>query len=234
MMGTLYGLGVGPGDPELLTVKAARLIRECAVVAVPDSGTGEQVALDIARVYIGDKPVLRCPFPMTRDEEALRTAREQSADQICRELEGGNSVAFLTLGDPTVYSTYIYLHRLVMERGFPAEIVPGVPSFCAAAAALNRPLCEAGQPLHIIPASYPGAEEALALDGVKVLMKSGKSLDLMLRLLEERGLLENSALAERVGMPQERLIPDLKSLDMGRESPGYLSLVIVGEKSNAD
>lgn len=230
MSGILYGVGVGPGDPELLTLKAARIIRECDVVAVPDSGSGEQVALDIAREQVGCKPVLRCPMPMTRDREELRLGREESAGMICGCLEKGETVAFLTLGDPTVYSTYLYLHRLVEEKGYEAHMVAGVPSFCAAAAALDMPLCEAGQPLHILPASYAGAEEALGLDGVKVLMKSGRSIGRLVELLGEKGLAGQSAMAERVGLPGERLTPDLAKLEGGQLSAGYFSIVIVKEK----
>lgn len=226
MRGTLYGVGVGPGDPELLTLKAARVIRECHVVAVPDSGTGEQVALEIARDAVGDKPVLCCPLPMTRDEAELRRRREESADLLCARLEAGEDVAFLTIGDPTVYSTYAYLHSLVESRGYNVKMIAGVPSFCAAAAALGMPLCEAGEPLHVLPASYAGAEEALDLPGSKVLMKSGKKQGELLALLEKKGRLEHSALAERVGMKEERLVrrltPDTPS--------GYLSLVIVKEE----
>lgn len=228
MKGTLYGVGVGPGDPELLTLKAARIIARCDVVGVPDSGTGETVALDIAREQVGDKPVICFDLPMTRDEEALAQARAAVADRLCDLLEEGKTVAFLTLGDPTVYSTYLYLHQQVAARGYPAEIVPGVPSFCAAAAALGIPLCEAEQPLHILPASYPGAPEALELPGVKVLMKSGRQLPALRELLEEKDLLACCAMAERVGMAQQRLYPDL------REAPGdsgYLSVVIVKEKA---
>lgn len=223
MYGTLYGLGVGPGDPELLTLKAARIIRECGVVAVPDSGTGEQVALDIARELVGDKPVLTLALPMTRDAGELARRRQEAADQLCEQLEKGVDVAFLTLGDPTVYSTYSYIHKLVAARSYPVQMIPGVPSFCAAAAALGQPLCEAGQPLHILPASYKGAEEALDLDGVKVLMKSGKKLAELLPILEQKGLLVNASMAERVGMEAQRLVPNLTA----DEQSGYFSVVIV-------
>lgn len=227
LKGKLYGIGVGPGDPELLTLKGARLIRECGVIAVPDSGTGEQVALDIAREQVGDKPVIYCAMPMTRDKAALARSREAAADQLCDQLEAGRDVAFLTIGDPTVYSTYLYLHRMVAQRGYAVEMVAGVPSFCAAAAALGVPLCETGQPLHVLPASYPGTDEALGLDGVKVLMKSGKKLTELLRELDRRGQLQSAVLAERVGMQQQRLVHDLTKME---GEPGYLSVVILKEK----
>lgn len=221
MKGQLYGVGVGPGDPELLTLKAVKTIQNAAVIAVPDSGTGEQVALDIACEHIGDKPVLRLPLPMTRDANVLASCRESAVDAIAQYLDDGQDVAFLTLGDSTIYATYSYIHRLVQARGYRAQMIVGVPSFCAAAAALNIPLCEGGQPLHILPASYEHGDEPF--DGVTVFMKSGKKLGALLNRLDEKGLLPNASLAERVGMPNQRLVHTLTS---DYES-GYFSVVIV-------
>lgn len=229
MNGVLYGVGVGPGDPELLTLKAVRLLQQCDVVAVPDSASGELAALEIAREHIGQTPVLHCPLPMTRDPQELMHSWRQSADRLCQELQAGKTVVFLTLGDPSVYSTYLYLHRLVTARGYRAEMVPGVPSFCAAAAALGQPLCEGGEPLHILPASYAGVEEALALDGTKVLMKSGRSMPKLLATLRQKGMLAQAALVERCGMPGQRLVADLAQAQPDTP-PGYFSTVIVKER----
>ena len=224
MAGVLYGIGVGAGDPELLTLKAARIIRECDIVAVPDAGAGESVALEIARAHVQNKPVLRCKLPMTRDEESLAQSRAEAANLLCRELDAGKDVAFLTLGDVTVYSTYLYLHKLVAARGYPTQMIAGVPSFCAAAAALGIGLCEAGQALHIFPASYANTQKALNTDGVKVFMKAGKKMNELLGEMEEQGLLEGAALAECVGMPAERLFHNLEGYD---GSAGYFSTVIL-------
>ena len=174
--GKLYGVGVGPGNPELLTVKAVRVIQESDVVAVPRAGAGEQAALAIAAEYIGDKPVLHCDMPMTRDRAARDASHDRAADTICALLDEGKTVAFLTLGDPSVYSTCWYVHRRVAARGYAVEMVPGVPSFCAAAAALGRALCEVDEMLHIIPASHGALDAALDLPGGKVLMKAGKAI----------------------------------------------------------
>ena len=150
--GTLYGLGVGPGDPELLTLKAVRLLREADVIAAPDKGSGEKTALTIVKDYIQGKPLLPCVTPMVRDQKVLDATHDQIADSICALLEEGKNVAFITLGDPTVYSTYMYVHRRVLERGYEAVLVPGVPSFCAAAARLGRSLTEMDLPVHIVSA----------------------------------------------------------------------------------
>ena len=227
--GILYGIGVGPGDPELLTAKAIRLLRECDVIAAPRSTDGKQTALDIAAPYIAkDKPVRLFDMPMTHDEQARNTSHDAAADALCALLDEGKNVAFLTLGDPTVYSTYWYVHKRVAGRGYPAELVPGVPSFCAAAAAMGRALCEDGEMLHIIPAAHGRAEEGLSLSGSKVLMKTGKSVLEVRELLRQRGELENAVLIERVGMDGQRLVENLNEIT---EPSGYFSIILVKEQS---
>lgn len=229
MKGILYGVGVGPGDPELLTAKAIRLLRECDVVAAPQSTGGKQTALDIASPYIDkDKPVRLFNMPMTHDKQARNASHDAAADAICALLDEGKTVVFLTLGDPTVYSTYWYVHKRVAVRGYAAELVPGVPSFCAAAAAMGRALCEDGEMLHVIPATHGKAEEGLSLSGSKVLMKTGKSVLEVRELLRQRGELGNAALIERVGMDGERLIEDLDEIE---RPSGYFSIILVKEQS---
>ena len=222
----LYGVGVGPGDPELLTAKAIRVIQECAVVAVPQSGAGDQAALTIAAEYIGDKPVLHCDMPMTRDRAARDASHDRAADEISALLDEGKDVAFLTLGDPTVYSTCWYVVKRVAARGYETELVPGVPSFCAAAAALGRALCEDGEMLHIIPASHGAVDEGLDLAGSKVLMKAGKSILEVRDKLAARGELQNAALVERCGMEGQRIVTDLSTMD---DPTGYFSIILVKE-----
>ena len=224
--GKLYGVGVGPGNPELLTVKAVRVIQESDVVAVPQAGAGEQAALAIAAEYIGDKPVLHCDMPMTRDRTARDASHDRAADAICALLDEGKTVAFLTLGDPSVYSTCWYVHRRVAARGYAVEMVPGVPSFCAAAAALGRALCEDDEMLHIIPASHGALDAALDLPGGKVLMKAGKAILEVRDRLAARGALQNAALVERCGMKGERIVSDLDTLD---DPTGYFSIILVKE-----
>jgi len=222
--GILYGVGVGPGDPELLTLKAVRVMHECTVIAAPDSGAGETVALRIAQEHIRGKEVLLCKLPMTKDEVELAESRRKAAGKLCGQLEQGKDVAFLTLGDPSVYATYSYLHRLVVEAGYQAVMVPGITSFCAAAATLGEPLCEGDEPLHILPAAYPALERELDTEGCKVLMKMGKSLDQTLSLLNSKGLTGNASLVERCTMPEEKVYRDIAG---SRPQAGYFSVVIV-------
>ncbi len=228
--GKLYGLGVGPGDPELMTLKAVRLIRECGVIAVPASGRETNAALEIARGAVPEiegKELLEVSMPMIRDESMLKESHDKAAEAVIAELEKGRDVAFLTLGDPSIYSTYIYVHDRVRAKGYEAEIVPGIPSFCAVAARLNEGLTEASEALHIIPASYEGLEEALALKGTRVLMKSGKSIGKVKALLQDKDDPLSVKMVERCGMQGERVFERLEDLD---EEAGYFSILIVKNK----
>ena len=226
VQGTLYGVGVGPGDRELLTLKAVRVLQAAQVIAAPDKGRGEQTALNIVAEWIGDKPVLSCPAPMTHDPKVLDEAHTRAADQICAVLDEGKDVAFITLGDPAVYSTYIYIHRKVMDRGYPVELVPGVPSFCAAAARLNTSLCQGEERLLIVPACHD-VEDTFDVHANKVYMKAGRSLESLKAGLAAHGQLERASAACNVGMDNEQIVPHLADLE---GAPGYFSVVLVREE----
>ncbi|MCR4942978.1 MAG: precorrin-2 C(20)-methyltransferase [Clostridium sp.] len=133
-------------------------------------------------------------------------------------------MAFLTLGDPCVYSTYIYIHKLIKSAGYETEIVSGVPSFCAAAARINEGLVEKSEELHIIPASYQ-IEESLDFSGTKVLMKSGKKISSVKEKIKEKNL--NAVMVENCGMENEKVYMDIDSIN---EDASYYSLIIVKEK----
>jgi precorrin-2/cobalt-factor-2 C20-methyltransferase len=227
MTGTLYGVGIGPGDPELLTLKAARVIRQCPVIVIPKSGDGERVALNIAAQSVPelhDKQLVELDMPMTRDPEKLRASHQAAADTVAGFLASGRDVAFITLGDPTIYSTYIYVHRLIRDRGYPAEIIPGVPSFCAVSAKLGDCLVEASQLLHIIPGSYGALDESLALKGTKVLMKCGKSFPQVRRKLSSLGLDGSAQMIENCGFGTQRIYNNLNEAD---DNAGYFSVIVV-------
>lgn len=227
MKGKLYGIGVGPGDPELLTIKALRLIRECSVIAVPGKNPQETVAYKIVKGIcpeIEKKELLGIHMPMTKDKAVLKKSHEEGTDRLCEELKKGQTVAFLTLGDPTIYSTYIYLHEGVKKRGYPVEIVSGIPSFCAAAAKLNMSIAMGAQQLHVIPASYQ-AEEGLELSGTKILMKAGRKLPEVKEQLKERT--EQIFMVENCGMEEEHIYRGAQQLP---ETAGYYTLVIVKDE----
>ena len=221
--GKLWGVGVGPGDPELLTVKAVRVLREADVVIVPDASSGDKVALNIAKDYLKGKQIQFVKTPMVRDKAVMDAAHEAAADTICALLDDGKQVAFLTLGDPAIYSTYMYIHQKVLRRGYAVEVVPGIPSFCAAAARLNQSLCLGREPLIIIPASHD-QNDLMDLPGNKVFMKAGRSILELQQALGEKGLLEGASMVENCSMENEHVYPHFADL---KEPSGYFSLVIV-------
>lgn len=157
MNGRFYGVGVGPGDPRLMTILAVETIRSCPVIAVPLRGSERGVAYQIARGMIDDLDAKVCVgfhVPMSKDRNVLTEAYQRAAADIIEKLREGKDVACLTLGDPTIYSSYIYLHRIVQASGFHTEIISGVPSFCAVSAKLGDSLVDRDEQLHVIPSSY--------------------------------------------------------------------------------
>ena len=190
MSGILYGVGVGPGDPELMTLKAVRLIRENDIIAVPGAEAKETVAYKIAVQAVpelAEKTLLPVYMPMTHDREEMKRNHQKGAELLESYLSRGLNVVFLTLGDPCVYSTYTYLQKLVMDDGFRTELVSGITSFCAAAARLNLPLSEWNEQLHILPAAHHSDAE-LKDGGNYVLMKSGRKMSQVKELLKNSGL----------------------------------------------
>lgn len=226
MFGKLYGVGVGPGDPELLTIKAVRIIKEADVLAVPGDEKEGSVAYKIAKQAVNDidtKKIISIHMPMTKDEIRLKESHKKGAEEIIRYLEQGKTVAFLTLGDPTIYSTYLYLHKIISERGYETEIVSGIPSFCAVAARLNQGLVEKKQQLHVIPSSYD-LKDALELSGTKVLMKAGKKMSSVIEYLKTMEC--QASMIENCGMENEKIY---RKLDDIKNDAGYYSLIIVKE-----
>lgn len=160
MTGTLYGVSVGPGNPELLTLQAVRLLRQCPVLAAPQTASGQMLALDIARRALGSeldgKTILPLQFAMSRDAAVLRASHETAASAVRPFLDAGQDVAMLNLGDVSIYATFGYLQEILQAQGYATAMAAGVPSFCAAAARLNQPLTGGmDAPLTIAP-GQPG------------------------------------------------------------------------------
>lgn len=224
--GTLYGIGVGPGDPELLTLKAARLIKECDVIAVPGEDWRSSIAWQIALravPEVEEKECIGVALPMTRDKAVLKACHERAAETVIGYLDQGKQVGFLNLGDVTLYATYLYIHRLVLERGYRAELVSGIPSFCAVAAELNTGLAESADQFHIL--SQPGQVEAgLKLPGTKVIMKMGKNIEQVKGWIRDAGM--DAMMVENCGLPGQRIC---RSVDEIPVDAGYYSLLIVKE-----
>ncbi len=233
--GKLYGIGVGPGDPELLTLKAVRVLGEADVVAIPKSKEeSDSIALSIVKgaVDLSKKETLELMFPMTKDKEVLRKSREEAAAAICERLKTGKDVACITLGDPMFYSTFSYLIPLIKGK-FPEveiEIVPGISSVMASAALTVTPLTEADERIAVIPATYESDKIRHILEtfDTVVLMKVNRVFDKVLGLIEELGLKEKAVFIERCGGENQRVVHNLDSLKS--EKLDYLSMVIVKKK----
>lgn len=233
MNGTLYGVGVGPGDPELITLKALNTIKKCDMAAVPTDGKEKSHAYRIVKqVYpaIEEKEILCLPFPMIKDRKKLEEHYEECFQAVRRRLEAGKSIAFLTIGDPAVYSTYLAIHKRMKKAGYPAEMVSGVPSFCAAAAALQTGLSEKEQEIHIIPASYQG-NNALGYPGTKIFMKTGSALRQLIEELEdwEKNHPCEIYAVSSCGMQDEICYDGIEALVKEKDRMPYLTTVIVKE-----
>ena len=230
-MGILYGIGIGPGDPDLITVKGSAILSRCGHIFVPKSKiAAESLALAIAGKHVkAGAKIHEVFFPMTEDKTELRKRWDESAEQIAAVLKTGEDAAFITLGDAMLYSTYIYCIRALRRLLPHAEIVtiPGVTSFSAAAAAAGFPIGEGKNPVTIIPTAddLDDVRSALRGKGTVILMKVGSRLGSIVELLKEADLLEESVFVSRAGMDNQRIETDLARLDTTGEA-GYLSIIL--------
>lgn len=223
MRGILYGVGVGPGDPELMTVKAVRLIRENDIIALPGARPKETAAYRIAAAAVPEleqKQLIAVRMPMTRDQEELRRCHREGARALEEYLREGRNVVFLTLGDPGVYSTFAYLQRIIEADGFQAQPISGVPSFCAAAARAGIPLALWDEPIHIYPAAHC-PEDELPAQGTCVLMKAGGRTGQIRAWMEESG--RDGVMVENCGTRDERIYVHAEEIP---DTAGYYSLII--------
>ena len=231
--GKLWGVGVGPGDSELMTLKAVRLIEQCDLVVVPDSKK-RYVALEIAKGAVPsllEKEILKVHMPMTKDKKRMEEAHLEAAKVIGDELDKGKNLVFLTLGDPTVYSTYFYVHKAVEAAGYNCEIVPGITSFCAAAAKMGVSLSEGKEGIYIMPGTYENVPKGLKVPGTKVIMKSGKSIGEIKNYLEKNEGMYSTYMIENCSMDDEKIYRNAGEIP---EDAGYFSLLIVKDREEID
>lgn len=229
-MNTLYGLGIGPGAPDLLTLRAVAILGRVPLVVGPRHRRGEDsLAARIARPHLGPSSRLEeLVFPMVRDPQVLRAAWSDAAERVLGWLEDGD-VAFLTLGDASLYSTWTYLRAAILERAPKQRIetVPGITSFAAAAARTGRALAEGDQPLVVVPWAFdrpaPWLEEALDDGAGAAFLKVADRLEPLDRLLRDRDRTD-SVLACRVSLPEEAIHEGWQE-DPARSS-GYLAVVL--------
>jgi precorrin-2/cobalt-factor-2 C20-methyltransferase len=228
MAGIFYGIGVGPGDPELLTLKAVNVIREVDVIIAPKTEKKEDsLALTIARPYLKDNvEIVKQVFPMVVNFEQSPEAWESNKNEILALLQAGKKVAFLTLGDPMFYSTYIYVFRLLENCGYEIETIPGVPAFCAIGSKLGYPLVEGNDILSIIPATATEKKikEVIAVTDNVVMMKVYKNFPEIVDVLTENELTDKAVMISRCGLPDEMIIRDLEAAK--EQKVNYLSTIL--------
>ena len=235
-IGTLYGIGVGPGDPDLITLKAIKVLKEVDVIFCASSSANDHsIAQNIIAPHLnGNLPVRRLPFPMVRDKGRLKDAWAENARTVLRELRAGKDVAFLTLGDPLTYSTFGHLLKALfeIEPGIPVVTVPGITSYHAAAARLNLPIAHGNKGFYVVSGVDGGGDikEALKKSHTVFVLKAYREIENIKAVLRDLGLEDEAVLVREIGLEGEEISKGLSSV---KERPPYLSLVIVPKPCTA-
>jgi precorrin-2/cobalt-factor-2 C20-methyltransferase len=234
--GTLYGVGVGPGAPDLLTRRAIKVLRHAKVIVLPRSSQyGVSTAWKIVRPFVQKahhQEHLFLTVPMTREPAKHASAWEKAFSCIGPRLEQGLSVAFATEGDPSLYSTFIYLQREARERwpGIEIEVVPGVSSIAAVPAVTGIPLADGLERIAIIPAGYGVNDLAgiLTRFDTTILMKIGAEIPNVLAALELTGLTDKAVYVSHATMREQRIVRDVRQLEAERGD--CFAMIVVSRK----
>jgi precorrin-2/cobalt-factor-2 C20-methyltransferase len=234
MTGKFYGIGVGPGNPELITVMAFRILQETDIVCVPKSYAGrDSLALSVVKSFLKeDVETLELSFPMSKDRKVLEESWEAAGELVAARVKEGKKVSFVTIGDPLFYSTYGYLlaHLRNNHPALPVETVPGITAMAACSALLQQPLAEGDETLAVVPAAYGLEKLKDILDNFDnvVLMKVHRRLPEVVKLLKDMGLADNAVLYNRCGYQDGFYVTDLDELD--GVTVDYMSLLIVRKR----
>ena len=232
MAGTVWGLGVGPGDPELITLKAARILAAVPVIAYPAPEDGDSLARAIAAPHLpGGQREIVVRTPMVAERFPAQEVYDRAAAEISGELEAGRDVAVLCEGDPFFYGSFMYLFGRLSGR-FRVEVVPGVSSLTACAAAAGAPLAARDDVLTVIPATLPEAELTRRLEraDAAALIKVGRHLGKAKRALAALGLLDDARYVERATMAEQR---SLLLRDVAEDAAPYFSMILVHRRRDA-
>lgn len=238
MNGTFYVIGVGPGDPELLTLKALRLLTNCQTLVVPkghEDGNSTALAIIEKVVPLAGKEIIEIHFPMKKIRMAeapdpeVDAAWHRAAGLVISRIREGRDVAFPTLGDPAIYSTGFYTCQTLLELAPESRtvIVPGVSAIGACAASAGVPLCQGDDMMAVVPATFDNERltEVFNTFQTVVLMKVHRVIDRIVRLLTEQNLLDHAVLVERTAQDTERIIHDLTTVRP--DELHYFSTIIV-------
>jgi precorrin-2/cobalt-factor-2 C20-methyltransferase len=230
--GTLYGIGVGPGDPELVTLKALRIARACPVLAYPAPEQGDSLARRIMAPHLaGGQTEIAIRMPLSADRYPAKAVYEQSSRDIAAHLKAGRDVAVLCLGDPFFYGSFMYLFARLADS-HKTVVVPGVTSLSAAAASLDMPLAARDDVLTVIPALLDDAAIAarLAVADAAAIIKLGRHFARVHALLAKSGLLAVARYVEHASFPHQRIVP-LDRVDPAQVP--YFSLILVHRRGQA-
>ncbi|MGK3204212.1 precorrin-2 C(20)-methyltransferase [Amycolatopsis sp. MEPSY49] len=234
MTGTLYGVGLGPGDPELMTVKAARLISEASVIAYHCARHGRSIARSVAEPYLREGQIEeKLVYPVTTEttdhpggyEGAIADFYELSAKRLAEHLDAGRDVVLLCEGDPFFYGSYMYMHERLSGR-FEAVVVPGVTSVSAASSVFGRPLVQRDEVLTVLPGTLPAPELArrLADTDAAAVLKLGRTFSSVREAFAEAGKLDDAVYVERATWGQQRVEP---LADVDPSTVPYFSLALL-------
>jgi len=232
--GILYGIGVGPGDPDLITLKAVKILSSVAVVfAAASTKNSHSLAMEIVSPHLAEGvPVVALGFPMTRDKKMLAGAWQENARKVVNVLKKGKDAAFITLGDPMIYSTFGYIMHTIEETdpGIPIEIIPGITSYQAGAAAAGQILAEAEESYAVISGALGSQKLKDIIDHTDsvVMLKVYRNYKEILDTLNELDLTARSVLISRCGLNGEEIEGNLN--DRADTSPPYLSLLLIRKK----
>lgn len=227
--GKFYGVGVGPGDPELLTIKAVNAIKSSDVIIAPKTEKKDgSVALTIAKPYISGAEIVYQTFPMVKNFEESKEIFVQNTNQILEFLHGGKNVAFLTLGDPMFFSTYIYVFNLLKDFDVDIETIAGIPAFLGIASHIGKPAAYGNDIITIIPATAPleKISAALKTSDVAVLMKVYKNFSEVVELLDDANMIDDALLISRYGLDDEKIFGNLR--EHTADKLNYLSTILTG------
>lgn len=207
-LGKLYGLGIGPGDPELLTLKAHRILTTVPVIAYPTSENGNSLARAIVAEFIRDEQMeisISLPFNIKKSAQPYY---DQAAEKIAQQLTAGQDVAVLCEGEPMLYGSFMYIFQRLCQR-FPTEVVPGISSTMASAAMLGVPITYQNDVLSIIPATLDEMilRDRLAVADAAIIIKLGRHFAKVRHILDELGLLERSLYIERATQTNQKIVP---------------------------
>ena len=232
MTGTLYGVGVGPGDPELVTLKALRILQSVPVLAWPAPEEGPSLAREIVAAYLpGRQREIAIRMPLVPGKFPADDIYDRAAIEIGDALSAGDDVAVICEGDPFFYGSFMYLYGRLADR-FPVEVIPGVSSLTACAAALGAPLSARNDVLTVIPGPLDAAamKARLMATDAAAIIKVGRHFEKIRIVLRDLGLSDGARYIERATMKDQRILP-LDEVD-GDSAP-YFSMILVHRRTDA-